>query len=407
MNGSFLQLVPEFVIGATKLHTGLVNFAFLCCVAHLLIMANQAYREHSIHSIQRGLVKIVAIIMAITGLSSWGDMLKYAVDELVATVGTPNDKVFESYKQIIERNFGTGSVPSFGGTSSSNQSSNGIHITKYGYAGDPYTDQNSRNGKGAFNDNHLVANESAALSPDVAERFNVQPGQSFTVQLDNGATMNLVYADKTREDLTNRVDIFTPSGDLPSDGAEVSSLTLGGMTTQLANNNNIGTSFLAHLDPFGLFMRAIVFTASLLAIGIMWLMNGIRQILYVLEWAVSPIFIGMFAVPALSNIGMRFILSFTSLCLWPLGWVISDLVTRVLLEWCSNGFFYGYFLLVAMWVVISSVVAPWLISKSLMSGSSGVMALAGTTAWRTISVGQTAAAPVSTGVSTAIGTLRR
>ena len=43
----------------------------------------------------------------------------------------------------------------------------------------------------------VMPNDRAALSPDVAAKYNLQPGERFTVTTANGQTCNLLYADKT------------------------------------------------------------------------------------------------------------------------------------------------------------------------------------------------------------------
>jgi hypothetical protein len=98
-----------------------------------------------------------------------------------------------------------------------------VQITHYGYPGDPNTDPGTRAGLGAFN-NTLVALKSAGLSSDL--RSTLVPLQQFWANMSDGTKMLLYYADKTRDDLRGRVDIFDPLNKLAKmSGATVTSIT--------------------------------------------------------------------------------------------------------------------------------------------------------------------------------------
>jgi type IV secretion system protein TrbL len=104
-----------------------------------------------------------------------------------------------------------------------------VILTHYGYEapGTPNYDSNSAQGIGAFGFdttpgslNNIGAWRAVALSPDVAQAYGLQPGQSFTV-VAGGQTMTFVYADKTADYLTGRIDVFDPTGTFSLDGAQV------------------------------------------------------------------------------------------------------------------------------------------------------------------------------------------
>jgi hypothetical protein len=78
--------------------------------------------------------------------------------------------------------------------------------------------------------------------------------------------------------------------------------------------------------------------------------------------------------------------------LWPLAWAICDLLTRALIELAVNptnnlgasGFgtgamMLGYWVLLAVWVMGSSVFAPLIVSAALVTGSSGIAGVLGAT----------------------------
>ncbi|MES2409509.1 MAG: pilin [Patescibacteria group bacterium] len=93
-------------------------------------------------------------------------------------------------------------------------SSNGnVTLTAYGYKGDLTPDTNSSQARG--NHNNLLTTGSVALSPDVISRL--QPAYGAAVYV--GDTKIGYYDDSTAgnykgKQLTNRVDIFDPSGSL-------------------------------------------------------------------------------------------------------------------------------------------------------------------------------------------------
>lgn len=112
-----------------------------------------------------------------------------------------------------------------------------IQLTHFGYEkpGDPNYDSNSAQGIGAFsfddqpgsmqniNASGVIA---TALSPDVAAQYNLQPGQQFTVNTASGS-FDLVYADKTADYLTGRVDFYDPSGSFQGSGMTITSINGG------------------------------------------------------------------------------------------------------------------------------------------------------------------------------------
>lgn len=112
-----------------------------------------------------------------------------------------------------------------------------VELTHFGYEApnSPNYDSNSAQGIGAFpfdstagsmqniNATGVIA---AALSPDVAAQYNLQPGQQFTVNTASGS-FDLVYADKTADYLTGRIDLYDPSGTFQGSGITVTSINGG------------------------------------------------------------------------------------------------------------------------------------------------------------------------------------
>ena len=342
-------------------------------------------------------------------------------------IGQLNGGVFADYRNAVAQKFGSNSAAATQGVSpSSNQGFpsvegdtsggfspqvTGVKITHYGFPNDPTPDSNSAKGIGAFNfdstPGSLKPLYSAALSPDVAQQYNIVPGQEFSVGLANGQTMTLQYADSTASELAGRVDIYDPSGTLSTDGVGVTSINGGALTGPQSGDGGWISKIVDSLTV-GL-LWPLVHLLNMIALGCMWLMMAVQQIFYIVEIAVSPIFIGFLMIPRLVGTATRFFCSLVAITLWPLGWAVSDLLTKALIDMSVNptnnlgetalgsvGTFLGMWVVLAIWVIGSSLMAPLLISVALMGGTSGLLAVFGAT------VGATAIKAAGSGQQAAV-----
>ena len=116
-----------------------------------------------------------------------------------------------------------------------------VILTHYGYEapGTPNYDPNSAQGIGAFpfdtapgSLNNIGAGRAVALSSDIVKQYGLQPGQSFNVQVAGGQMMTFVFADKTADYLTGRIDVFDPAGTFNLDGAQVVQIAGGPVLAQ-------------------------------------------------------------------------------------------------------------------------------------------------------------------------------
>ena len=416
----FLQLMPGFLTAVQNLHNILAPVVLVLMFAGLTIKVVQAQQQRCLSSILPFLVRMLAVSFLVGGLITWGNMLQSGVTDLISQLGLTqtNGNVYQAYRNAVAQRFGSDNaasnatlqgvnsnsgtslnLPSEGDTSGGfNVGQNtGINLNHYGYEqpGQPNYDSGSANGQGAFPfdtaPHSLVPLQSAALSADVAAKYNLQPGQQFTITTANGP-MTLVYADKTADWVSGSVDVYDPNSVLGSNQlTSITSLNGGpvsgtaGPTAMDWLSNPVGTLQKFVIDKF-------VWLLSLAALGIMWLMSGVQQILYMIEIAISPIFLGCLLVPALVSIGSRFLSSLVAICLWPLAWAVCDLLTQALINIAVNptnnsdmqafvtgAMLLGYWILLAIWVIGSALLGPWIITRSLMAGSSAITAvLAGT-----------------------------
>jgi hypothetical protein len=398
------QIAPGFLDGVSKLHNSLEDVTLVLAFCGLMIVVIPALRTHNVSSIIGALIRMAIAVVLLGLLGTWGDLLNDAVTGLMADLGwgaTFPGGLATEYRNALLRRFGSDSVQA--GQSSGAQlerTQGGVKITHYGYEkpGDPNYDSKSAQGIGAFDFDSapgslqaIGAGRAAALSPDVAALYHVQPQQSFNLQLEGGEQMTLVYADKTDPSLTGRVDIYDPENQYAAiDGAAVTAFAENPVTQQSGGGFNV-------FDPIGSIRGALTEAAvkvlSFIALVCMVLMAIAQQIVFHVEVAISPIFIGFLCIPGLSNLATRFFTTLASVCLWPLGWIVSGLITKLMLDIAVNSggnsglsgitntmalgsgglFVWGWWFAIALWVIGSSIFAPVIVSSMIITnGSSGI-----------------------------------
>lgn len=135
----------------------------------------------------------------------------------------------------------------------------------------------------------------------------------------------------------------------------------------------------AFLWVLGWVASAIIFYAYIL-----------QKIILYIGYALSPIFVGFFAIGSLYDIAKRYFLNLVGVMLWPLGWGVAGLVTQGLISFMtdqsflhsSSGFMSGaegtagYTLqnfmgaaFLGIWIIFSTIAAPIIIAKSISYGS--------------------------------------
>ncbi len=416
MNNSILSLMPGFTAEAKQLFTILTGTTFVFLFLGLIMAAARAMQERSLQSVQSQLMRMTICMVLLISIGTWGNILAGAVNDIVNELGLsgPSGNVYNAYQKAIAQKFGSDSAGQnaafnapAGSGSGAPQAVNGpLQLTHYGYEkeGDPNFDINSSQGKGAFafddtpgslQNINATGVTAAALSPDVVQQYHLSPGQQFTAT-SGGQTLNLVFADKTADYLTGRIDLYDPNNTFQDSGAAVSSVQ-GGSIIEGGAGGGTGSFLGGWISKIGdsltvALLFPLTHMLSLIALGIMWLMQAVQQILFIIEIAISPIFIGMLAVRGLIHTASRFFSSLVALSMWGLGWAVCDLLTNVLIHLAMNptnnaiatavspltGI--GLFLALAIWVIGSSFAAPVIISLLIMSGGgSGISTVFGAT----------------------------
>lgn len=409
---NFIDLLPNFLSESHKLHNLLLVVPFLLFVVGIYLCAYQTHRTQSIDPVKPQLLRLGIIILIIVAAPGFGDLLNDMVRDLVSQMGINSSggnpgNAFEAYRSAIAKKWGTDSISQ--GQQQVHNSAAGqqpitnpggsttTHFTHYGYDGDPDGDHRSGNYPGQFtghgignHDNPLVAGQSLAISQDLVQQYGLQLGETVSLTTPGGQTVTGVYADTPGNDVNGQplngiVDIYDPQNQY----ANLSGQGISGINGLGVQNTSAGTGLLGMVQnateaAFVAVAGPFIYILSVVAAGIMWFMTGVQQVLYVLEIAVSPIFLGMLAVPALAPIGTRFMMSLVGLCCWPIGWAVWDLVVKALIDLMTNptrnvgmgmanvaGVQLGIWALLAVVIILGSFLVPMMVNKAIMSGSSG------------------------------------
>src|SRR5581483_3915612 len=145
------------------------------------------------------------------------------------------------------------------------------------------------------------------------------------------------------------------------------------------------------------------FTVEVLISGVLWLVGEFASLLvfwaYIIQkfilfssYALSPLLIGFMAIRPLRSVGSRYLMNIVGVLLWPLGWAVAALITQGILDFMTDPTFkyidptatiYSLqatvgVVVVAFWIVFSTIAAPIVIQKVLAHGAlAGGQLLAG------------------------------
>jgi len=136
------------------------------------------------------------------------------------------------------------------------------------------------------------------------------------------------------------------------------------------------------------------FTIETLVSGILWLVGQFASLLlfwaYIIQkfilftgYALSPLLIGLMAIPPLRSVGNRYLTHLVGVLLWPLGWAMAALVTQGILDYMTDpslrfvdptATFYQLqtslgVAVLAFWIAFSTVAGPLIIQKVFTYGT--------------------------------------
>jgi type IV secretion system protein TrbL len=169
------------------------------------------------------------------------------------------------------------------------------------------------------------------------------------------------------------------------------------------NTGSIGTAIAyALLWLFGWF-----------AYGVQFIVKLVGDILLSAGWSLSPLFLAFFLVRPMASVGLKYVLGLVVLVCWPFGWVIAAVVTDAMLQAAATASLLPVImpsggavaplitvLIIGVWMLISSALAPYVLYRVLMSGANPAAAFAqglGGVAQATLAGGVGAATAAVTG----------
>ncbi len=140
------------------------------------------------------------------------------------------------------------------------------------------------------------------------------------------------------------------------------------------------------------FFRAIMAGALLLlgyiTKGIVLLFLVLQKILLTFAYALSPIFVGFFALRSTRGIAVNYLMTTVGLISWPLGFALSACGTYGLVQFFGNAGFFSVagnllmlneaffaLLIIAVWLLVSTIISPVIISKVMATGAQAGSAL--------------------------------
>lgn len=153
---------------------------------------------------------------------------------------------------------------------------------------------------------------------------------------------------------------------------------------------------------------ALLWLFGWLSWGVQYVVKMIGDILLTAGWSLSPIFLAFFMLRPMAGVAQKYIIGLIALVFWPFGWVIAAVVTKAMLDAASTASLLPVFLvgapvaapaltvlLIGAWMLVSSVLAPWVTTKVLLMGVNPAAAFAQ-------GVGGVAQAAFSGGVGAAV-----
>ena len=131
--------------------------------------------------------------------------------------------------------------------------------------------------------------------------------------------------------------------------------------------------------------QALIWAASKVTWIIVWWAYMIHKAILYLGVGLAPIFLPMFMLSSTRGIAIRYLLGLFALLLWPLGWATANLMTQALMDAAADRtlFEYGgiagkaiygpqmmfFILLASIWLIASTIGAPFVITRVLTTGS--------------------------------------
>jgi type IV secretion system protein TrbL len=123
--------------------------------------------------------------------------------------------------------------------------------------------------------------------------------------------------------------------------------------------------------------------------GVQFVVKLIGDLLLIVGWALSPIFLAFFMLRPMAGVAQKYIIGLAALVCWPFGWVIAAVVTNAMLDAAATASLVPVIvlgapvagpaltvLLIGAWMLVSSVLAPYVTTKIFLMGANPAAAFA-------------------------------
>lgn len=134
---------------------------------------------------------------------------------------------------------------------------------------------------------------------------------------------------------------------------------------------------------------ALLWFFGWLAWGVQYIVKLIGHILLTVGWSLTPIFLGFFMLRVMSGVAVKYLLGLVAITCWPFGWVITAAVTNALLDAAATQSLIPVIvpgggpvapmvtvLLIGIWMLVTSALAPYVTFKVLTTGANPAVAFA-------------------------------
>src|SRR4051812_20592167 len=134
---------------------------------------------------------------------------------------------------------------------------------------------------------------------------------------------------------------------------------------------------------------ALLWFFGWLAWGVQFIVKLIGDILLTAGWALTPIFLSFFMLRVMSGVATKYIVGLVAITCWPFGWVLSAVVTNALLDAAATASLIPVVvtggapvapmvtvLLIGIWMLVTSALAPYVTYKVLTGGANPAAAFA-------------------------------
>lgn len=164
---------------------------------------------------------------------------------------------------------------------------------------------------------------------------------------------------------------------------------------------------------------ALLWMFGWLSWSVQYIVKLVGGILLTAGWALSPLFLSFFMLRPMTGVARKYVIGLAALVCWPFGWTIAAVVTNAMLDAAATASLIPVVvpggsmvapvltvMLIGTWMIVSSLLAPYVTTKVLLMGANPATAFAqgvGGVAQATFATGVGAATAAVTGGASAAG----